>query len=373
MRILHIVPSYKPAYSYGGPIESIARLCEGQALAGATVKVFTTTANGDKELEVEANTEHDVDGVGVTYFSRRFKDPFYISTPLWRRLYKDCRNYDAVHIHSWWNILVLGAAFICKTKSIKTFISPRGMMSDFIRQHKNRLIKQTMHVVIGKSLLKYMTLHATSDAEFRECKKLIPGWKGFVIPNIIWLPRLNISKPINTKFTVLFLSRIHPKKGVELLMEAISLMDQKPFFKIAGTGDENYTELLKQRATQLGISEHIEWLGWQNRKEKYTALMQADLLALTSYNENFGNVIIEALHAGTPVLITEDTGISSFVKEHQLGWVCSTDVHDIALKLGEAVHDTAYRNRVRTCGPSVVHHYLSEERLIPQYLKHYQS
>ena len=81
MKILHIVPSYKPAYVYGGTIESIARLCEAQAHAGAIVKVFTTTANGDKELDIEADTEHDVEGVGVTYFTRIFKDPFYISIP----------------------------------------------------------------------------------------------------------------------------------------------------------------------------------------------------------------------------------------------------------------------------------------------------
>ena len=72
MNILHVVPSYKPAYVYGGTIESVARLCEAQVHAGATVKVFTTTANGNRELEIEANIEHNVDKVGVTYFSRRF-------------------------------------------------------------------------------------------------------------------------------------------------------------------------------------------------------------------------------------------------------------------------------------------------------------
>ncbi|HEX5152938.1 MAG TPA: glycosyltransferase [Parafilimonas sp.] len=371
MKILHIVPSYKPAYGYGGTIECIARLCEAQSHAGAIVKVFTTTANVDKELDIEPDTEHDVDGVGVTYFSRVFKDPFYISIPLWKCLYKNYKNYDAVHIHSWWNILVLGAAIICKTRKVKTFFSPHGMMSDFIRQHKNRFIKQSMHVMVGRSLLKYMRFHATSDAEFEECKKLIPGWKGFIIPNIMWLPELKICKQPNEVFTIIYMSRIHPKKGIELLMEAISLLDKKPVLKIAGTGEDSYVKELQQKAEGLGIAANIRWLGWQNRDTKFATLMQADLFALTSYNENFANAVIEALHVGTPVLISEDVGVSSFVKEHGLGWICETTVSSIRLKLEEAMTDTEQRKRINTCGPVMVKNFLSEEKLVREYLVEY--
>ena len=71
-------------------------------------------------------------------------------------------------------------------------------------------------------------------------------------------------------------------------------------------------------------SPSIQWLGWQDREEKFVTLMQADLFVLTSYNENFANAVIEALHAGTPVLISGEVGVSSFVKKHDLGWICET-------------------------------------------------
>jgi len=77
MKILHVVPSYKPAYEYGGTIESVARLCEGLTAMGIQVKVFTTTANGNAELDVAKNVEHNVDGVSVIYFKRYFKDNYY--------------------------------------------------------------------------------------------------------------------------------------------------------------------------------------------------------------------------------------------------------------------------------------------------------
>src|ERR1700760_3480955 len=106
MKILHVVPSYKPAYIYGGTTESVTHLCEGLVNAGEQVKVFTTTANGKEELDIPPNKEYNVDGVGVIYFKRIFKDPVYISPALWKRLYRDCDKYDVVHIHSWWNMLV---------------------------------------------------------------------------------------------------------------------------------------------------------------------------------------------------------------------------------------------------------------------------
>jgi len=373
MKILHVVPSYKPAYVYGGTIESIARLCEGLANAGHYVKVFTTTANGKEELALEPNSEHIIDGVHVVYFRRIFKDPFYISPALSKQLKQDCKNYDVVHIHSWWNMIVIRAAFICKKEKIKYIISPHGMMSDYILQHSKRIFKWLGHFVIGKSLLQTSLYHATSNAESAECNNFIPEWNGFMIPNIVTLPSINISKPQHTHFTIIFLSRIHPKKGIEILMEAISLIHDKPILQIAGSGEEKYIQKLKQKANDLGIAKHVEWLGWQDRDEKFSTLMKADLFALTSYNENFGNVVIEALHSGVPVLVSENTGLSDFVGTQNLGWVCLPTVTDIKSKLEEAIHNKSKREEISKSAPLKIHDYFSEKRLIPEYVTRYQS
>ncbi len=373
MRILHIVPSYKPAYQYGGTIESVSRLCEALVQAGEHVKVFTTTANGTDELEIKPGTEHIVEGVKVIYFKRLTKDHSHISFTLWKQLHKECKNYDLVHIHSWWNILVLAAAFICKMKKIKTILSPHGMLSDYIIQNSNSKKKRLMHHVIGRSLLKSTLLHATSEAELTECKKLIPGWKGFVIPNIIWLPELRIQKNQNAVFTILFLSRIHPKKGIELLMEAISLLDINICLEIAGIGEKPYIQTLNKKAKELGIENKTKWLGWKDRTEKFEILMQADLFALTSYNENFANVVVESLHVGTPVLLSAEVGLSRFVSEQALGWVCELQVQDIKKNIEAAVQNIHQRKRIIKSAPLIIKNHFSEEKLIPQYLYQYHS
>ncbi len=373
IKILHIVPSYKPAWVYGGTIESVARLCEGTAYAGMYVKVFTTTANGASELDVIPGKEYTVDGVQVTYFKRIFKDPYYISPALWKQLYRECKNYDVVHIHSWWNMIVIVAAFICKTKKVKMVFSPHGMMSNYILQNSNISLKRIINKIGGKKILKATRFHATSNDEYAECKNFIQSWTGFIIPNIVWLPSLKIFKTPNSIFTVLFLSRIHPKKGIELLMKAISGLHGRPLLKIAGSGDENYIEKLKQYAQELGINETTEWLGWQDREQKFDVLMHADLLALTSYNENFGNVVVESLYTATPVLISKEVGLHSFVEEHDLGWVCSTDINDINLKLTEAMNDKMKNLHVAAAGHSLVKSTFSEESLVSQYLHQYTT
>src|SRR5436190_18637470 len=154
MKILHIIPSYKPAFIYGGPIISVSSLAEEQVKLGHNVTVYTTTANGDRELEVEPGKEIDVGGVKVTYFKRITGDHTHISPALWRHLYNTVESYDAVHVHSWWNFLVIGAVYICRKKSVIPVISPRGMLSEYVMTSRNAFKKRLIHLFIGKYLLR---------------------------------------------------------------------------------------------------------------------------------------------------------------------------------------------------------------------------
>ncbi|MGN6214163.1 XrtY-associated glycosyltransferase XYAG1 [Parafilimonas sp.] len=373
MKILHLVPSYKPAYIYGGPVESIAHLCETLTVAGEDITVYTTTANGNTELEVDPGKIYLVEGVKVIYFKRQTKDPLHFSIGLLKCLYKNGKTFDVVHIHSWWNMPGFAGLFICKKKRIKVVLSPRGMLSDYIIRHSNSRVKQFAHQLFGKSLLSYSYFHATAASEMEECRRVIPGWKGMMISNINNLPQINIIKKQNPVFTLLFLSRIHPKKGLELLFQAIARINVPVHLQIAGSGDETYISSLKQKAADLGITGKLQWIGWKERKEKFDVLMQADVFVLPSYNENFGNVVIEALHAGTPVLVTEGVALSAFVKEHGLGWVCKTEPTSIQDALEAAMQDKAKRCAITQAAPGIVEKYFSPEVLIKQYRDIYRE
>ena len=373
MKILFIVPSYKPAYVYGGPIESVAKLCEGIAAAGHDVHVYTTAANGKTELDVQLGQAINVDGVWVTYFKRITKDHTHISPALWRYLSKTVKQYDLVHIQSWWNPLVVYAAYICYKKGVKFIVSPRGMLSNYIINSGNSFAKKIIHNTIGKATLSKSHFHATAGAEYQECAKLIPGWQGFTLPNILSLPDIAIKPLDNDVFTLIFMSRIHPKKGIEILFEAISKLTFNVVLHIAGSGEEDYILELKSLANELNISSKVQWLGWRGREEKFTELLNSDLFVLTSHNENFANVVVESLHMGTAVLISEDVALSGFVKQNNMGWITSLDPEDIKIKLDEAYNDNTKRLRIRGEGREVISKSFSEKILINSYLSEYNK
>lgn len=366
------MPSYKPAYKYGGPVNSVSKLCELLTEKGIYTKVLTTTGNGKEELDVETGSEIIVDGVPVIYFKRYTKNNTFISPGLWRYLYHHVKEYDLVHIHTWWNIMVLFSAMICYLRGAKVIISPRGMLCDYIINGNNRFAKKCIHLLMGKSLLKQSHFHATAPIEYDECTHLIPGWQGFTVPNILPLTGPPVKKNANDVFTIAYLSRIDHKKGLEFAFEAISKLNAQLVLKIFGSGDAEYLTQLKQLAGDLKIEDKIQWMGWQTPATKFQQLMEADVCILTSYNENFGNVIVEALYMGTPVLITDMVGLSSFVEANDLGWVVPLDVDAISDAILQAMQDTEKRERINKTAREFVEANFAQDIVVNQYISQYR-
>jgi glycosyltransferase involved in cell wall biosynthesis len=356
---------------YAGVIESVSRLCEALVEGGQSVDVFTTTANGESELDVSPGVRLNVDGVNVIYFKRVTKDPTHASPALWMHLWRNVHKYDVVHIHSWWNILVIVSAWICIFRRTKIIISPRGMLTSYIFNSSRIRTKKWIHKLIGQQALAKSVLHATAPAEYEECVRLIKGWKGFVLPNILTLSAVDVHRTHNECFTMLFLSRIHPKKGLELLFQALTEVPFDFRLKIGGSGDEDYVAELKKYTERLGIAEKVEWLGWLGREAKFQELMRSDCFVLTSHNENFANVVIESLHVGTPVIISEEVGLAPFIRERKLGWVTTLNPSSIRGAIISAHDDVAQRGFVNASGQAIISQSFDAPALIEQYVYNY--
>ncbi len=341
MKILFVSPSYKPAYIYGGPAVSVTELAEALVIAGHEVTVYTTTANGREELKVPVATPVNVNGVTVYYFSRQTGDHTHISFGLWQQLWKNATTFDTINLQSWWSLLIIGAAVICRAKRCIYIISPRGMLSAYTFQNLHGRPKKWIHKAVGKKLLKTGILHATTDLEWSDCQKIIPGWKGFVLPNLVRFPATLPARqyPTGDTLTLGFLSRIDQKKGLELTMQALALQTFKYRLKIGGGGEEGYLQSLKTLAASLKIDHRIQWCGWISGDNKFDFLASLDVFILTSYNENFANTVIESLSVGTPVFISRGVGLAGYVESESLGWVCDTSVTAIANKFAEMAAD----------------------------------
>jgi len=375
MRILFLTPSYKPAYVYGGPTISVSQLAEALAACGHSVTVYTTTANGNTELDVPLARAIQMEGVEVYYFKRITRDHSHISPSLWKHLSGSVKKFDVVHLHSWWSILIMGAAMICKRNGVGYIISPRGMLASYTFSHQKNTLKKTIHSLFGKNLLAKSILHATTLQEWNDCHMVLPEWKGFILPNLVELPdasekTLYVQKKI---LTIGFLSRIDRKKGIEYMLNALAKVKFEFRFLIAGTGDTDYINSLKELCVKLGIEQKVEWCGWMDREKKFWFLEQLDLFVLTSFNENFANAVIESLSVGCPVLVSKYVGLSDYVQEKGLGWVCEMNEGSIADQLESIQINNEQLNHIRKMAPGIIRDDFNQQRLAEKYTRAYEE
>ena len=401
MKIIHITASYKPAYIYGGPIQSVARLCEALVTQNNKLKpgnefnleVLTTTANGKTELEVTKAKPILVDDVSVTYFKRWTKDHSHFSPGLLWEIRKTLRQAQRdkmiVHIHAWWNLVSVLSCFIAKWHDIPVVLSPRGMLTSYTLSNRNSLSKRLIHKLLGKNLLAYCHIHATSEQEKADILSIVTPKSIKVIPNLVSLSLeeenyealgagsreqgAKNGKLVNDSFKLIFLSRIEEKKGLELLFKALTTIDISWRLTIAGSGEKQYLQSLKQLARELKLSDKIYWIGQVSNMDKYTLMAAHDLLVLTSYNENFANVVVESLSVGTGVLVSEQVGLSDYVKDNELGWVTGLETEEIQKNIIEAYQNQGNRQIIRNTAPVTIRRDFNDDTLGKQYLDLYNT
>ena len=381
MTILQIVPSYKPAFVYGGPIYSISALCEAQAALGHTVSVFTTNANGASNLDLPLGIVQSVNNINVTYFPRITGDHTHISPKLWLRLWRDAHKYDVVHLHSWWSVLMIGCAWILKIKGGRFVFSPRGMFSNYSFNHNiNPIKKGVFWGLLTKPALKKQVFHATAISEQKEIEQLFgKDVSVFTLPNLLQFPNLLVEtiQTHHQKDTInlLFISRVDRKKGIELLLKAVQLLkEQVPVsLTVIGGGDYDYVEELKQLATSLAISDLIIWKGAVEWRAKFDDILNADLLVLPSYNENFANIILETLYAGRPVILTKYVGLHDYVSANNMGWVIDTNPEEIATAVKEyASNKTLWQDKSVKMHQQILKDF-NQKALAEKYINQYKE
>jgi glycosyltransferase involved in cell wall biosynthesis len=353
---------------------SVAKLTEQLVSTGHDVTVYTTTANGDTELPVTPNTPTLVDGVYVTYFNRITKDHSHLSPALLLKLWKSAPGFDIIHIHAWWNLVSVFAALIATLKKVPVLISPRGTLSSYSFSNKNSLAKNLLHTLLGKPLLQRSYLHATSNAEQDDLLKIIKPIEIFDIPNFVKIGQtLPTKKATGKLLKLLFLSRIEEKKGLDILLHALPKLTIPYHLTIAGDGDENYVEVLKNITRYNLTADNISWIGFQN-ETKFDVYADHHLLVLPSYNENFGNVVIESLSAGTPVLISQHVGLADYVIKNSLGWVCQTTPQSVSDAINDiAVNEMDKLANIGINAPAIIHRDFDDDKLIQKYITMYKQ
>jgi glycosyltransferase involved in cell wall biosynthesis len=360
LRVLQIVPSV--SLVYGGPSQMVRGFSQALADAGAEVTMLTTDANGDvgqAPLEVPLNQPVREANYTVRYFRcapfRRYK----FSSGLLRWLWHNARNYDIAHIHALFSPLSTAAATIARWQKLPYIMRPLGTL-DPADLRKKLLLKQLYGNLWEKPNLRgAAAVHFTSAMEAEVSHRFGAATRDLLIPlgvdpspdlapaeQQVILQSFNIptDKPI-----VLYLSRLDPKKGFDLLLPALERLSHQgiPFhFVLAGGNPQNpaYERSIADQIERTVLKHHTTRTGFVQGQAKTALLQAADLFVLPSYYENFGIAVAEAMMAALPVVISKGVYIWQAVAEGDAGWVCNDlTVASLTDALAEALTDPVER------------------------------
>lgn len=305
LRVLHVIPAYFPATRYGGPTECMHRLCEALPAHGVDVDVVTTDADGPFDLDVPLGSPAHFEGVAVRYFHRTPPWELKVSLPLVRHLIRVRGAYDLLHITAIFSFPSTAAALVARAAGLPYVISPHGILRGPAFAQKRYKKAPYWHLVERRNVEHAAALHAASELEADDIRRLVPDARVLTIPFGV-RPEPPRDTPRAPR-TVLFLGRQHPIKRLDRLLRAMRLVTAElpdAELVIAGPDDDGERSRLERLLAQLTPRPRVRWLGAVAGEEKARLLAEATVLALVSDSENFGQVVLEALASGTPVVVT---------------------------------------------------------------------
>ena len=330
MHVLHVIPSIGPLR--GGPSIAMGVIARALRDAGLQVDVATTNDNDTELLDVPIGEAVDEDGVRYWYFERT-AHPYTTSAGLARWLRINTANYDVVHTHALFSFSTSTASAAARKSRVPYIVRPLGTLARYgMQQHS--LLKQLSWYMLERRILRNAAaVHFTSEAEREEAERL-GRWRSVVVPLGVQ-PPVQIRRPAaNPERPVyLFLSRIHPKKRVELLLQAFWLVRESvpgATLIIAGSGAATYVQNLQKLSADLGVASHVQWVGQVRDAGKAALFEQAHAFVLPSVNENFGLAPVEALAAGVPVVLTQGVAIHREVEARAAGIIADDTVAALA-------------------------------------------
>ncbi len=361
MRILQIVPSI--SLVYGGPSQMVLGLSTALAAQNIDVTIITTDSNGDAgqpPLDVPLDRPVAQNGYQIRYFRcspfRRYK----FSLQLLKWLNQHAAEFDLAHIHALFSPVTTIAATVARASNLPYILRPLGTLDPADLRKKKQLKKVYVSLLEKPNIAHAAALHFTTTQEAKVSERFGLSTKDLVIPlgvnppdkiqdenlvNYLQSQGIEVKHPM-----ILFMSRIEPKKGLDLLLPALEKLLAEGInfqFILAGTNpqDPNYEAKIHSQIKASPLAKFTKITGFVTGEIKTSLLQIADLFVLPSYYENFGIAVAEAMVAGTPVVISDQVHICQDVVSAEAGWVGRCKIEDLATLIKSALQNEAERKR----------------------------
>lgn len=336
MKISLVTPSFYPATVYGGPIFSTLYASQNLArLNDAEVFVSTTNANMTTKLDVfTGRWEKFEERFFVKYYNETIVDAFSLSMLL--NVWKDIRDADVVHIQYMFNSTTIIGLVYALLFAKPIFLSPRGSLCKWCLEQGNRSKKYWLHFLI-RPFVNKIVFHSTAVQEKDDIMAQFPNAQVEIIPNGIEyefyqvynkltpkeFAETFIKRKLDVDKIIISMGRLQKVKAFDILIDSFSnIIAEYPNAKLFIAGqDEKEGGNLNQQIGNLGLQDSVFLIGEVHGQKKIDFFANADLFVLMSHSENFGNVYIESLAAGTPIVASQGTPWSSIEIQKCGRWV----------------------------------------------------
>lgn len=324
---------------------------------------MTTNVDVTGVLDVPLSQPTAIGDVEVWYFPLDLRAGT-LSFGLYRGLARQVDRFDLVHIHSIFNFPSSFAAHWARRKRVPYIVRPCGSLSILsFSDHLSSACSWTKKWIYLKTLAKFdlgqaAAIHCTSDTEEHLTRMVLPHARYFVTPLGVRVPPAvspegrtvrGRFKEFSDRTVILYLSRLAPGKGLELLLGAAAkLAHTRDDFAlaIAGNGDRKYEQRLSMLVRRLNLDKRTVFLGGVFGDAKWRTLTAADIFVLTSYHENFGLAVAEAMAAGLPVVVSDRVNLHGEIEHAGAGIIVSLDIGDISEALERLLDHQSLRREM---------------------------
>lgn len=296
--LIHVVPGIDEEAS--GPSYSVVRLCESLLAARERVQLAVLDASPATPRPRSALVQAFPVRAGLR---RLGASP---EMHRWLRAQVQSGASRLIHSHGLWEMPNVYPGWVTRRQQAQLVVSPRGTLARWALNHSKWVKRAFWPLVQGPAISHAACFHATAESEYEDIRRLGLRQPVAIIPNGVDLPASRALVD-GERRTLLFLGRVHPKKGVDILLHAWHALAQRHpqwDLRIVGPDNGGYLAQMQRLVADRAIA-RVSFSGPVYGAAKTRAYQQAELFVLPTHSENFGMTVAEALAAGVPAIVTK--------------------------------------------------------------------
>ncbi len=377
MRILHVI---RGLANSSGTTHIVGPLAEAQARQNHSVKVLFVEKTKEPAVIPDPSLVESHEFPMTVPSERGWSRPFA------RAFQRVVRHTDVVHVHAIWNFPTWYAMREAHRAGVPYVVAPQGSLEEWALKRGKHLKALYASVAEKPYFDRAAAMQALTPAEASQCRRFGIKAPVMILPNGVDLTRLDrktekadlraeLSLPSNA-ILFLFLGRVFPKKGLDLLIPAFSRLAatrHDVFLAIAGDdGGNGYRAVMESLARAHGIEQRAHFIGEVRGSHKFAVLRDADAFVLSSYSEGLPVAALEAMACRRPVIVTRNCNLSE-VHDREAGWLIEPTIDSVFTGLSDAARSADERQRRGGNARRLIEERFTWDRIAAESIRFYQA